>query len=454
MGRTCKFGKACLLVWLTTLGGVGCGHTRRGCEAPIESYAPHAAQFPSDSNDADTSLVAPGTLDDLLDLAMRRHPELAAARARVEIALGQLDQAGAHPNPVIGPNLGDLGHRDNAAGNIGLDIAQTIVTASKLTWAKAAAAQNVAATDWHALTRLFDLRARVRIAYFDLLTAQRERQALDDISRVTQDILQAAKTLEKAGAGNRPDVLRAKVELEQQNLKKRVAATKEDSARRILAAAVGVSTDVLSELRGSLDNVPIAPAWSELEQSMLTVSSELQEARATSVQQEMLVRKAEADAVPNVDVSLRPFYAAPEHQWRGEVTVHAALPIHDRNEGNIRSARAALAQARANEQKLELSLRERLAAAYQRFQAAQTEADAYRTSILPDAAESVRLVEIGYRGGDPKYDYTALLQAQQMLFQAQLGQVYALGNQHRAAAEIIALTQQDAWSGALRTPCD
>ena len=60
------------------------------------------------------------------------------------------------------------------------------------------------------------------------------------------------------------------------------------------------------------------------------------------------------------------------------------------------------------------------------------------------ARESLRLVRLGFDRSDPKYDYTAVLQAQQVLAQAQLTQVQARGELWRALSEIAALLQHEA----------
>src|SRR5260370_37640370 len=45
------------------------------------------------------TLGGSATLDELLDIAVKHHPDLTAARARVEIARGRMIQAGLYPNP-------------------------------------------------------------------------------------------------------------------------------------------------------------------------------------------------------------------------------------------------------------------------------------------------------------------------------------------------------------------
>lgn len=445
-----KIGKATqsLLLGVICLLAAGCGHAPI-CEEPLSSaLAPHVAQLPEHDSNVSSAAAAPKSLQDLLDLALKQHPELRMARAKVEAAHGAFIQAGLYPNPIVGPSIQSINDRDNAAGEIGVQISQLVITARKLEWAQAAAAQGVTASDWQAMTQWFNVVTRVRLAHVELLAAQRERDTVAELERVANDILKAAETLEKAGAGNRPDVLRAEVELQQQKLRKSVADTKVGAARRLLAAAVGIPGLDLSQVRGSLDDAPPAYAWDTLLDWMLQTSGEMHEARALAAQAETLVQLAQANAIPDVNVQALPQYDFRQQQITGQLLVTAGVLINNRNEGNIISAKAELARARANEQAVALRLRERLALAYQRFQAAQVQVDALGKQIEPKARESLKLVEIGYRGGDAKYNYTALLQAQQVLFGVQLSRVQALGDWQRAAAELAGIAQLKNWGDA------
>lgn len=387
------------------------------------------------------------TLEELLDLAVRHHPDLAAAYARVEAARGRMIQAGLYPNPILGPNFGQLGESTNRLGEAGARFIQTIVTNHKLKLAREAGARGVEAADWQAVTRWHDVVARVRAAYFELLTAQREADTLRLIVGASDEVLEATKALEKKGAGSHTDVLRASVELEQNRLKEDVALRRVEAARQNLLTALGrpsVALEMSSLRRGDLERMPPAFEWDAMLAWLTATSSELQEARAIVAQQEKLLVKAKADVKPNITVTAIPFYSSPDREMRAEVFVTAPLPIFDRNQGNIHTAKADLTRALADEQSLELRLTERLTAAYQRYQSARQQTAAYHATIVPKARESLKLVEDAYRlGGAKKYDYTAVLQAQQVLFQAQLAETQALGDLWRAVVEIAWILQQD-----------
>ncbi len=355
-------------------------------------------------------------------------------------------QAGLYPNPALGPNLADLGDRKNQVGASGARILQTIVTGGKLQIAKEAAARGVEAADWAAITKWHDTVLRVRLAYYELLTALREHETMADIVRISDEAHKTAKAFEKAGAGNRPDVLRAKVELEQNTLKQEVVSRRVEAGWQNLHSALGRPGPVLDRVTldpKTLETPSPGYEWASMLTCLHDASSVLQEARALIAQQQKLVAKARADVTPDITVQVDPFYLSNLREVRTHLIVTAPFPLFDRNQGNIRSALADLSQAIADEQSLELQLTERLTLAYQRYQAARQQAAAYHDRIVPDARESLTLVQAGYKAQDRKYDYTAVLQAQQVLFQTKLAETQALGELWRAAAEIAALLQQD-----------
>src|SRR5262245_4520421 len=167
-------------------------------------------------NEAQPALPeGPLSLGQLLDFAARNNPDLAVARARADAARGRLIQAGLYPNPTFTWEAEDVGSEGNAAGAQGPIIAQRIITGGKRRLAEEAAAHGVAAADWQAVTRWFDVVGRVRLTYYELLTAQREVRTHEEIASLAKKGLEAAEKLQKGGVGTQPDVLRARIQFDQ-----------------------------------------------------------------------------------------------------------------------------------------------------------------------------------------------------------------------------------------------
>jgi cobalt-zinc-cadmium efflux system outer membrane protein len=383
------------------------------------------------------------TLRQLLDLAARNHPELAAARARADAARGQLLQAGLYPNPVVTPGIEELGNKGGPAGIPGVNISQEIVTAGKLRLAQAAAAYGVEAADWQATTRWFEIATRVRVAYYDLLSAQEEVSANRAAIGMAQDALDTIRKLEQGGLSARPDVLRAQVELNQNRLRLSRSQLRVEAAGRLLASAVGLATLPAGPLPDGL-NAPVPLyEYETVLNSILVSSSEVQAAQAEVRQAEQLLYRARAERVPNVRFTVRPGYSDPDKSALVLVEAGAELPLFNRNQGNITAAAATLARLAAEAQAVELRLTERLASAFQRYTSARQSVELHEKSILPDAKEALRLVRLGYVRGDARYNYTAVLEAQRTLVQAQLSHVQSRGELWRAVSEIEGLLQSD-----------
>src|SRR6185503_5854885 len=107
------------------------------------------------------------------------------------------------------------------------------------------------------------------------------------------------------------------------------------AARRLLATAVGVPDLPLDKLAGSLDQAPPDLAWETLRQTVLDQSSEIQEAMALVQQDEQLLQRARAENIPDVNVAVRPFYSAPDREFRVQVALAAPIPVWNHNQGNI-----------------------------------------------------------------------------------------------------------------------
>jgi cobalt-zinc-cadmium efflux system outer membrane protein len=421
--------------------------TAAGCAGALLQRVEAAPQLPPPAvpRAPDAQPAAPQSLSlpDLLDLTAMHNPELTIVRARADAARGKMIQAGLYPNPTVSIRSDEMGNPNGPGGFLALTVLQEFVTAGKLRLAKAAAAHGVAAADWDAVTRWYDVATRVRLAYVDALAAQLEVKANRDLVGIASEGLAVAEKLEKAGAGSQPDVLRARLELEQSQIRLGVAQRRQEATRRLLAVAVGVPELPCSGLAGTLEVPAPVFAWQSLVENVLSRSSEIQAAEALNQQAERLLARARAETTPNFYVQVRPIYSFPDQTPEAMAEVGAVLPLWNRNQGNIASARADLARTRAEIRLVELKLTERLTNAFQRYQAARQQAEGYEQKILRHAQESLRLVRLGYERGEAKYDYTAVLQAQAILFQARLVYVQALAEVWRSVSEIGGLLQLD-----------
>jgi outer membrane protein, heavy metal efflux system len=126
---------------------------------------------------------------------------------------------------------------------------QEIVTAGKLGLDKAAAQEAWTAAQWQAVTRRFELEARVRSAFYEVLTAQRELSETEAVVKIAAENVEASRKFEQAGRGSRPDVLRAGVEPEINHNRLIAAKKRLEAAWPLLANTMGTPLATLSPFK-------------------------------------------------------------------------------------------------------------------------------------------------------------------------------------------------------------
>jgi len=388
------------------------------------------------------TLQGPLTIERALELSLQRHPDLASASALIAVAQGNVVQAGLYPNPMVGFIGDQIGSRGGPAGQQGPFISQELVTGGKLQVSQSAAIEALTATQWQAITKRFDLETKVRAAFYELLTAQREVSENEAIVKIATENYEASQKIEKVGRGSQPDVLRAKVELES-NLNKLIAARKRlEASWPLLANIMGIPGSTMVPLQGDLEANKPDYRIAELLETVQTKNSEIMQLQASIAEAEKLSARSRLENIPNVDVKVHPLYDYTESIGQISFEVGMRFPIWNKNQGNIQSAEAELVRRSSELQSTKLKLADRVILAHQRYVTARDQAVKFEKDLLPQAKEALRLTKAAFESGDAKYDYTALLDAQRTLSQARLGYVQTLGELWKAVAEIKGLEQQ------------
>jgi cobalt-zinc-cadmium efflux system outer membrane protein len=116
-----------------------------------------------------------------------------------------------------------------------------------------------------------------------------------------------------------------------------------------------------------------------------------------------------------------------------------AVPLFDRNQGNIRSARADIASSRADLRTIEIDLATQTAQAIAAYRTSQRLVEWYEQYILPKARETVQLTQTLYARGE--VTFLSLLQAQRILTETELAFVESQADRWNGAVTIADLLQ-------------
>jgi cobalt-zinc-cadmium efflux system outer membrane protein len=168
---------------------------------------PTAAQPPAPSH----------SLDEILNLALTRHPSVAGAEGLVDQSRGRRIEAGAYPNPTITGQSGGGIVRDPSTGT---ELNEYLFSLSQpLEWfgkraarQRAAEAGLIGAAAGLEETRL-NLTAEVKIAFYDLLLAQRATELAKQNLAIVQEVARMVKARVQSGEGAQFEFIKAEVEL-------------------------------------------------------------------------------------------------------------------------------------------------------------------------------------------------------------------------------------------------
>ncbi|MCS6975684.1 MAG: TolC family protein [Gemmatales bacterium] len=385
----------------------------------------------------------PYTLEQLTALAEQMHPDLTGAFAQVEAARGEFIQQGLYPNPSVSYQGQEINNPDNRLGFQGTWITQEIVTAGKLRLAQTAAAHGITVATWQAVTTRYEIITQVRMAYYDLLEAERELEVNQTILQISKEVLERAKAAERAGVGGRADVIRSEAEVYRAQAAVDASRQRVDAAWKLLALAVAQPELPRRPLAASLDDPVPHYEYNTVLATALINSSLVQAAQADVLRRESALARAQVEPIPNIQVQGGPTYDFPNRSPEANLQIGVNLPLFDRNQGNILAARAQLVAAQQRVRSTELEVGTRLTQAWQRYQVALEQVETYKQEIVPRAAEYLRLVQAGYAAGDPKFDYDIVLLAQQNLIEAKRELVRLQGELWKAVVEIAGVVQQE-----------
>lgn len=379
------------------------------------------------------------TLADLENMALANNPTLVQATTRIQAAQGRRLQGGLRPNPIVGYQASEVGN-EGRVGQQGAFYSQEFVRGGKLALNRAVGTREVA----QALQELAAQRLRVlndvRIEYFNVLVAQRAMELARELTDLGRRGVETTERLFQGQQVGQAEVLQARIESASATITLQNAQNRRAAAWQRLSSVIGVPGMALQTLSGDL-TPPLAELdWEESYTRVVAQSPELASARAGVLRARAILERAQAEPIPNVDVQLGVQYDNASQYTIGNVQLGVPIPFRNRNQGNIQTAFADVRNAEANIGRIELSLRNRLALAFERYANARNQVDTFTRQILPDARSSLELVSTAYRQG--QVNFLALLTAQRTYSQANLAYLQAVQelNASRVAIEGLLLT--------------
>lgn len=385
------------------------------------------------------------TLAELQAWGEQHSPDLPKAAADIEIQRGRAWQAGLYRNPELQGGSPQLGGRDSQYYSM---LTQEIVTGRKLQLDRAAICREVTQAELLFLRTRFDLLTQVRQSFYTTLAAQQRHDALTTLLKVVKRTAEAGKDLEKVGENARVDTLLLELELERAEFGLENAASSLQAAQRQLAATLGDPDLVIDRVDGDLAaSLPDYP-YDLTQAGLLTRNALVQAAEVEIERQQILVRRARVEPIPNVTVGGGYMYQVQDPNNMAMLNISLPIPFWNKNQGAVHAAQASVGRATQASRKTQLDLTKQLAAATGRFDIARQQASRYEKSILPKARESVKIAQTGFDQG--QFDLLRAMQSQRSLIESELNYLTAQEARWMAAAEIAGLLQEEEFPPATK----
>jgi cobalt-zinc-cadmium efflux system outer membrane protein len=388
------------------------------------------------------------TVDEMIVRALADNPELRAARADIDAAVGRLRQAGLRPNPEL-----DLGGQKALSSDNNLTVAVRLPLDlnDRKGGRVAVAEQELEFKRRQLADRERRLRADVRMKAGELLAARRNLEIADQLLDVNRRALDVVGNRVRQGAAPAID----------ENLQL-VEVNRLDASRQLLASRVNITTLQLKLLAGMPADAPLT-VRGELTTSAPTLDRgdavgralaerpDLAAARADVEIARAMIRKEQAEGRWDASVSVgymrqdtgfglngltnsgqvRPIQDV-FHYFGGGVTI--MLPVRNRNQGNIAAAEAGVRSAERRLEFATLTVQQEVDAAFAQLEATRRSLEIYGRGVRDVARRNLEVVRGSYELG--RGSLLDVIAEQRRFIDVETGYTDALKQTYDAAVDV------------------
>jgi outer membrane protein, heavy metal efflux system len=369
----------------------------------------------SKAQDTDSVLRNRLVLPELIQEILARNPELVATRKQWEAATNRIAQVRSLDDPILSVQLWNFPQTFNVTqtGNSIFGLSQNLPFPGKLGLKGEVASRSADMTEQAIHAKERELVARLKQAYYDLFLMQKTIQIHHEQVELLRQFFEIANAKFRAGKGSQADVLKAQVELSL--LQQQLPVLEQ---RRITAAAM---------LNTLLDRDPASPLGLAQEPTQLPIEKPLDELHSFALNDRPELKAAELDVqrseqsralaqrqyYPDFNVAVQRFQNYQANDGFGAyvaMSIPFAFWTKPKYDAGVQEAAAAVSVAQAQQHTLENLTKFQVNDLLAKFRATDQVAMLYRTTILPQAEQSLESARVGYRVG--KGSFLDLIDAQ------------------------------------------
>jgi len=396
----------------------------------------HALQSPPDGL----------TLEAIESIALANNPTIAALAATTHKAAGFRTQVGLRPNPVLAYNAIQLA--DEGTDQHTVSVSQTMITGDKLGLNRAVLNEALRAQRMHLEAQKYRIATDIRLTFYEALAGQQRVNRIRDFQAATEAGVDIAEQRRDAKEGSQLEVVQARGQKNEIDLALRQAQVRYDAAWRSLAALAGDPDMTPVPLQGSLPRGEAALDWPSVASAVIAASPEVQAAEAQIKRARGHLCRQQVQPIPNVNWLVASGYDNATNHGMITFQVAAPIPLFNKNQGNISAARAEHLRASRELERVQDSIKARLATVSSDYDSSRFAVEQYAREILPNLKEGLKLTELAYQAGERSFG--EVLQARRNYFDANLQYLGSQQQLAQARARVDGLVL----SGALNATVD
>ena len=357
-------------------------------------------------------------IEQLVQMALTRNADLLATRQRTVEAQGLLRQAGFRPNPVLETEYG-TGSPTGSSGEqeFSIGYAHTFELGGKRARRVDVGQAGLDLARLEVADRERTLRAELQERYIAAMTAIRNFEAVAQQLEVTQQSYTVTQRRVSEEESPRVEEMVLQAEVGRLTAERLLLASEAQQTMLELRVVAGLDLSEPLRLRPEGDRPAITLILESVVERGLATRPDLAAARQEEARTGGEVRLAQAERVPDVAALIR--YTDTQSQFdqfgltesgafaplrdRDRVLtggVLITLPLFSRNQGTIEAARARQSAATLRREYLERAISAEITGAYGRYLAVRQAVQAFETSVIAPAEESVRVLRVSYTAGE------------------------------------------------------
>jgi outer membrane protein TolC len=369
----------------------------------------------SKAQDADSAPRDRLVLPELIQEVLARNPELTATRKQWEAATNRIAQVRSLDDPILSLQLWNVPQPFNVTqtGNSIFGLSQSLPFPGKLGLKGEVASRSADMTEQTIHAKERELVARLKQAYYDLFLIQKTIQIHHEQVELLRQFFEIANAKFRAGKGSQADVLKAQVELSLLQQQLPVLEQRRKTAAAMLNTLLDRDPSSPLGLAQEPSPLPIERPLDDLHSLALNDRPELKAAELDVQRSEQSRALAQRQYYPDFNVAVQRFQNYQANDGFGAyvaMSIPFAFWTKPKYDAGVQEAAAAVSVAQAQQHTLENLTKFQVNDLLAKFRATDQVAMLYRTTILPQAEQSLESARAGYRVG--KGSFLDLIDAQ------------------------------------------